>query len=280
MTEGGARPRVVVIAHGDAPLHLEALPRWVQTWGDLAGIVCIHESRTSLWKRLRREKNRVGLLRLADVIAFRLYYRLTRARRDAAWMAQLHKTLDATLPPLPDDVPFCETRSPNAAQAEAFIARCAPDVMLALCKHILAQRVFSIAKTGTFVLHPGICPEYRNAHGCFWALAHGDLERVGLTLLRINRGVDTGPVFGYYTAPYDEREESHVVIQHRVLFDNLTSIAARLLEIWRGTAQPLSTAGRRSAEYGQPWLTAWWRWKHAASRRDATAATPTAGRAQ
>ena len=37
---------------------------------------------------------------------------------------------------------------------------------------------------GTFVMHPGICPEYRNAHGCFWALANRDLARVGMTLLR------------------------------------------------------------------------------------------------
>ena len=51
-------------------------------------------------------------------------------------------------------------------------------------------------------MHPGICPEYRNAHGCFWALANRDLNKVGMTLLRIDKGVDTGPTFGYYTYPY------------------------------------------------------------------------------
>lgn len=280
MTSVGARPRVVVIAHHDAPLHNEILPRWVQTWGDLAGIVTISEPKGSRWKRLRREAGRVGVARLADVLAFQLYYRLTSARHDAAWKAQLQKTLDGALPPLAADVPRCHTPSPNSPEAQAFIARCAPDLMLALCKHILRERVFALARSGTFVLHPGICPEYRNAHGCFWALANGDVERVGLTLLRIDRGVDTGPVFGYYTAAFDERRESHVIIQHRVLFDNLTPIAARLLEIWRGEASALSTEGRRSAEYGQPWLSAWWRWKHAAARRGAAAATPSARRAK
>lgn len=276
MTNPRARPRVVVIAHHDAPLHNEMVPRWVQTWGELAGIVTIREPRGSLWKRLRRETRRVGVARLADVLAFQVYYRLTRARHDAAWKRRLQQTLDRELPPLTADVPRCETRSPNSADAQAFIARLAPDLMLALCKHILRERVFSIARSGTFVLHPGICPEYRNAHGCFWALANGDVDRVGLTLLRIDRGVDTGPVFGYYTAVYDERQESHVVIQHRVLFANLTPIAARLLEIWRGDARALSTEGRRSGEYGQPWLSAWWRWKRAAARRGAAAATSSA----
>jgi hypothetical protein len=273
-----SRPRVVVIAHHDAPLHSEILPRWVLTWGDLAGIIVLREAGQARWKRLRREWKRVGLARLADIVAFQLYYRLTHARRDEAWKGELRAALDGTLPPLPAHVPRCETASPNSAKAEAFITSCAPDVMLALCKQIIAERVFTIPRIGTFVLHPGICPEYRNAHGCFWALAQGDLERVGLTLLRIDRGVDTGPVFGYYTAGYDERADSHIVIQHRVLFDNLTPIAARLLEIWRGVAQPLPTAGRRSAAFGQPWLTAWWRWKRAAAQRGHAAVAASARR--
>jgi len=45
------------------------------------------------------------------------------------------------------------------------------------------------ARSAAFVLHPGICPEYRNAHGCFWALVNRDLARVGVTLLRADRGV-------------------------------------------------------------------------------------------
>src|SRR5436309_328007 len=32
----------------------------------------------------------------------------------------------------------------------------------------------SLPARGTFVLHTGICPEYRNAHGCFWALARSE----------------------------------------------------------------------------------------------------------
>jgi hypothetical protein len=257
----------VVIAHHDAPLHADTIPRWAQTWGDLAGIVVLQERRGSLWKRLRREAKRIGVMRLADVLAFRLYYRMTHAARDAAFKAQLRETLGRSLPPLPASIPVCVTHSPNSPEAQSFIQQLAPDLVLALCKHIIAERVFSIARAGTFVLHPGICPEYRNAHGCFWALALGDLERVGLTLLRIDRGIDTGPVFGYFTAAFDEQRESHIVIQHRVLFDNLTGIAAKLGDIARGVATPINTAGRRSGEYGQPWLSAWFRWKRAAAAR-------------
>ena len=38
-----------------------------------------------------------------------------------------------------------------------------PDLVIARCKTLLASRVFSIPPLGTYVMHPGICPEYRNA---------------------------------------------------------------------------------------------------------------------
>jgi methionyl-tRNA formyltransferase len=116
-------------------------------------------------------------------------------------------------------------------------------------------------------MHPGICPEYRNAHGCFWALANGDLERVGMTLLKIDAGIDTGPVYGYFTYPYDEVHDSHLVIQRRMMLENLDAIAQKLCDIHAGRAQPIDTSERSSAEWGQPWLTAYFRWKRQASHR-------------
>ena len=49
-----------------------------------------------------------------------------------------------------------------------------------------------------------------------------------MTLLRIDKGVDTGPVYGYFRYRYDPARESHVVIQHRVVLDNLDAIAGKL----------------------------------------------------
>jgi methionyl-tRNA formyltransferase len=116
------------------------------------------------------------------------------------------------------------------------------------------------------VLHPGICPEYRNAHGCFWALVNRDPSRVGLTMLRIDRGIDTGPIFLQAGCSFDERADSHIVIQYRAVLENLEAIRRTLVEICRGTAKPLSVAGRKSAVWGQPRLSSYFRWKYAARR--------------
>jgi len=127
--------------------------------------------------------------------------------------------------------------------------------------------VFELARFGTYALHPGICPEYRNAHGCFWALARRDLGRVGMTLLRIDRGIDTGPVLLQATYPFDEVRESHHVIQGRVVFENLDRIGHTLLAVARGQSPPpVDTAGRDSAVWGQPRLSSYLRWQLAAHR--------------
>ena len=167
----------------------------------------------------------------------------------------------AKYPVVPASVPILTTPSSNSSEAEDFIRRQKPDLMLARCKTLLKPSVYSIPRKGTFVLHPGICPEYRNAHGCFWALVNNDPAKVGATLLRIDEGVDTGPVYGYYTYLFDEQRESYRVIQWRVVFDNLDAIRDKLIEIDGGTANPIDTSGRLSAAWGQPWLSRYLHWK-------------------
>jgi methionyl-tRNA formyltransferase len=222
-------------------------------------------------KRIRREFKRVGVWRFADVLAFRLYYKLFLASADRAWeqkklaeLCDLYKDVN--------DPATLITHSPNSPEAEQFIREHRPDIIIARCKTLLKESIFSLAAHGTFVMHPGICPEYRNAHGCFWALANDDLERVGMTLLRIDKGVDTGPVYGYYSYKFAERDESHVRIQHRVVLENLAALKEKLQDIYEGRAVPLDTTGKASATWGQPWLSRYLRWKKRARRRAASAA--------
>lgn len=237
------------------------LARWLNSFSNLVGVVVIQEPPSRLWRRVRREIKRIGILRFFDALAFRFHYLIVSAGRDRRWEAQELRTMCARYKAIPPETPILRTPSPNSPETEAFIRRASPDIVLARCKVLLKESIFSIPNKGTFVMHPGICPEYRNAHGCFWALANGDLNKVGMTLLRIDKGVDTGPPFGYHTYRFDEAKESHIVIQHRVVLENLDSLRDKFLEIFHGTAVPLNTSDRPSAAWGQPWLTKYLQWK-------------------
>lgn len=259
------RPRVVLICHEGDRIDSQVIAAWLASSFTLAGVVSLREPKSAILRRVRREIRRVGALRFLDVAAFRLYYRLRLKKRDANWIENELKRHEATYPVGPlRAVPHFVAESPNTGEVRSFLTELAPDLILARCKSILKPETFTIPRFGTWVLHPGICPEYRNAHGCFWALAKRDLDRVGMTLLRVDRGVDTGPMFLQATCKYDELRESHIVIQYRAVLENLSAIETTLLSACKGAARPLSTAGRPSAVWGQPWLTEYLRWKRMA----------------
>ena len=259
-----------LICHEDAALHREGMARWLASFSTLTGIVVLRDSWRARFRRVRRELRRAGVAGLSDALAFRAYYNVFIAHRDRQWEASRLHDLSERYARLPVETPVLHAQSPNSASAQRFIEQCAPDISLALCKTILKPAVFAIPSRGTFVLHPGMCPEYRNAHGCFWALVNRDLEKVAMTLLRIDAGVDTGPVYGYYSYPYDERSESHVIIQHRVMLDNLELLEQKLMAIAAGKAGPIDTSGRPSTMWGQPRFSSYLKWKFRARRRKAS----------
>lgn len=255
--------RTVLLCHRGATLDHEGMMRFLASFSELVGVVVLEENRSRTAERVRKQIARSGAVRFADVLAFRFYYKALLAKADNEWELRKMAELRQTFPNLPQ-VPELVSSSPNTPEVEAFLKGVAPDLMIARCKTLLRERIFSIPRRGTIVMHPGVAPEYRNSHGCFWALVERDLSKVGMTMLRIDKGVDTGPVYGYFSYPYDEKNESHVVIQHRVVWDNLETIAAKLKEVAAGTAVPLTTQGRPSGTWGQPFLTSYLKWKWAA----------------
>src|ERR1017187_8582670 len=231
--------RTVLICHDTEPLNRRALARWLASFTDLVAVVVICEPKSRLWKRVKREVQRIGLWRFLDVFAFRVYSRLFLAADDRRWTEDKLKQLEEPYPEIPSSTRILTTPSPNSPETEQLLREVRPDLILARCKHILNERIFGQARIGTFVMHPGICPEYRNAHGCFWALAMRDTGNVGMTLLKIDKGVDTGPVYGFYRCNYDEAVESHNTIQSRVVFDNLDSLRSKFEELLAGVAVPI-----------------------------------------
>jgi methionyl-tRNA formyltransferase len=174
--------------------------------------------------------------------------------KDRAWERDKISELGKLYPDIPMTTKVLLTESPNSEAAREFLQELSPDMVLVRCKTLIKEEIFSIPADGTMILHPGICPEYRNAHGCFWALANREADKVGMTLLKIDSGIDTGPVYGYYSYPFDALRETPAIIHNRVIYENLDPLRKKLEEIHYGTASVIDTHGRKSGIWGQPWL--------------------------
>jgi hypothetical protein len=247
--------KTVLICHAGDDLTRYGFARWLASFSGLCGIVEIHEDGSRAKQRIRAEVRRVGWLRfLFDVLPYRVYSRFIDAPGDRTWMQDKLADLRESFPELPDDIEVLETVSPNSPETRAFLERLAPDMAVARCKTLISEKIYSIPADGILILHPGICPEYRNAHGCFWALANNEPDKVGMTLLRIDAGIDTGPVYGYYSYAFDVQRETPAIIHARVVYDNLDALREKFLEIHAGKAVAIDTEGRPSGVWGQPWL--------------------------
>jgi methionyl-tRNA formyltransferase len=232
---------------------------------NLAGLIVISDERSRRWAASKREIRRVGWIGFLDVLAYRMFARLRLRSRENAWKAQQLSELRSKYRADLENVPRVDVTNPNTNDVQAFLNGVRPDIIIARCKFILKPEIFNLARVGAFAFHPGICPEYRNAHGCFWALANRDLDRVGMTLLKIDKGIDTGPVYMQARCAIDEVAESHTIIQYRVVFENLDRIGQTLIDLSSGVAvEPIPTSGRKSAVWGQPRLTTYLKWKRAA----------------
>ncbi len=259
--------KTLLICHSDDLLNGEALPAWLNSFSDLGGIVFIDENHSRVVKRIRNEVKRSGILHFLDVLLFRIYYKVFLSAKDRDIQLAWLKSIQEAYPDYKGPPKKLHTISPNTPEVVKFIQAVQPDLIIARCKTILKKDIYGLAKTGTFVMHPGICPEYRNSHGCFWALASNDLDKVGMTLLKIDEGVDTGPVYGYFYPEYDEVRDTHISIQDGTVFDNLDEIRQKLLDIYHGKASPINTQGRQSRMWGQPWMSKYFKWKRAARKR-------------
>lgn len=259
-------PRVVLICHDESRLDAEGLASWLAHSFDLIGMVVLREGPGKLLSRARKEIRRSGLLGFMDVVAFRVHYAVRLASSDAAWVDGEVARLRDRYPAALDRVPRLIASSPNTDEVRRFLDRLQPDLMIARCKVLLRPAIFELPPDGTFVFHPGICSEYRNAHGCFWALSR-----------RFGPGRDDSPARGPRHRHRAALPPSRLRVRRSPRVSRRDPVPGRtcepggdpetLLAVWRGERPPIPTAGRRSAVWGKPRLSAYFRWKRAAQQR-------------
>ncbi|MGL4553439.1 MAG: methionyl-tRNA formyltransferase [Gemmataceae bacterium] len=92
-------------------------------------------------------------------------------------------------------VPVFQPESINTPEGLAMLAGLAPDLcVVAAYGQILKPDVIAAVPHGFVNVHASLLPAYRGAAPINWAIYHGE-TRTGVSIFRIQTGVDTGPVF-------------------------------------------------------------------------------------
>jgi len=229
------------------------LAEWLSLRTHLVGIVWADVARASWrWRLawLKRSLRRAGVVGTIDRLLFRLWTLGSREMKEGA--RQLKRDVRRVLggPHDLSQVPSLTPASVNDAAVEGFLRSLEPDILLVQCvSQRLMPRIHTIPRTGTFIYHEGITPEYRGVHSPFWAVANGDDDKVGFTLLKADDSLDGGPVFAQGRTGMDPLATSLGYLGHGALWEGLADVERVLGGLEAGTAAPLDVSGRTVGYY-------------------------------
>ena len=224
-----------------------------------------------LWKRARR----MGLGRVADELLLRMYWVLFRGAADRRRLQELMGEARQRIPDSYVRPPVDRVDDINSSEAQAKLKELAPDVCVLLVQPLLSEKTFSIPRLGMLVFHPGVTPEYRGPHAAFWATLNHEFWGIGWSLLRVDQGIDTGPVLAqgscYAARPL---EESHVIMQHRSHLEGIPRVAEVLRRLERGDQPRTLMVNRKTTHYTHPGFSDYLRLRRFLKRLRAGEAAP------
>jgi methionyl-tRNA formyltransferase len=87
-----------------------------------------------------------------------------------------------------------EVPSVNSDVTITALQRLSPRVVIVNGTRIIKEKVLQSVDAIFLNVHAGITPMYRGVHGGYWALASGDRANCGVTVHKVDRGIDTGSI--------------------------------------------------------------------------------------
>ena len=188
MTDSLHRPIRVVLFSGqylDPPALRFALELEAHPSVELVAVLC--QAPGKGWRhRLRERWKRRGIL--APLVVLREYLgtvaRALCAPRAAVARHAVSKSVASKMLTVPDL---------HAPEVLARVREWQPDLGAVYGAPILRPALFGIPPLGTYGIHHGRVPEYRGRKTTFWEIYNGE-EVAGVTIQRINAGIDTGDV--------------------------------------------------------------------------------------
>jgi folate-dependent phosphoribosylglycinamide formyltransferase PurN len=168
-----------IIYHAlDAEFHIEAVVR---------------EARTQRLELLSKRVKKLGFRTVLGQIVFVLFVmpwlRLEGRRRRREILTQYGMN-DFPLPSqCVVDVPTV-----NSDETIRLLQNLRPKVILVNGTRILEEKLLNATTAMLLNTHVGITPRYRGVHGGYWALASGDPDHCGVTVHKIDKGIDTGDI--------------------------------------------------------------------------------------
>lgn len=160
---------------------------------ELVAIVVATGVRRSLLDKCRRWWRRYTMAELCSRLSVHAWRRITRRRRrqQETYRSILFPEGESGEMPRPDLVR--RVPSHNGPQCLQLLKELDPDIVVVYGTLIIGRSLITACKR-LINLHTGLSPVYRGSDTIFWPLHNEEPENVGVTVHRLDAGVDSGPI--------------------------------------------------------------------------------------
>ena len=204
--------------------------------------------------RFVTRSRRHGKFRVIDEFAYYFLYRTFLAKAESAKIKKLLETTD-----MHPQKPLSEIRQvmPDDIKSEELqkiVESSNLDALFAMCIDVyLPQKLIEAPRSGTFLWHEGITPNYRGVYSPFWALVNKDYDNLGYTLLQMNSKLDAGEVYLQGKAEdIDVTRDWHSYIGHKAVLDSLFQAERFLKELEANEHRPIDRTHEEDGYYSYP----------------------------
>lgn len=94
----------------------------------------------------------------------------------------------------PGGVPVLDVEDVNEPAAVDAVREQAPDLVIVFGTSILGAQALEAGSRLMLNLHGGVVPQYRNVHSELWAVVNQDRANVGISVLHLDQGIDSGAI--------------------------------------------------------------------------------------
>jgi folate-dependent phosphoribosylglycinamide formyltransferase PurN len=126
--------------------------------------------------------------------------------------------------------------SVNAPETADLLIRFDPELVVVNGTRIISDATLQKVTRPFINTHAGVTPAFRGSHGGYWALATGHDEFAGVTIHRVDAGIDTGQILKQGAIQVTPRD-SFVTYPYLQLGVGIPLLISAIHELLTGTAK-------------------------------------------
>jgi len=202
---------------------------------------------------LKRRVSRIGLRHVGDQLLLLMFTWLMERRKDK----ENAKNIFYDQPSgylVQKDVVKLTVENINDAELKDFLSSESPDILLVNGTSIIKPKIIELLPERIINIHVGVTPEYRGAHGGFWALYNQEPEMLGVTVHLIDSGIDTGAILFQEKVVVDSNDTLRSIV-YKQQKTGVDLIFKCLSEFEKGKLHGYYKSNSPSKSYYSPGLT-------------------------